>query len=547
MFDRHAGPTESPIRMAFGKWRAAGCTIVLALSVVAVACSGGREISYPEKFTTVGPAWAVTAEEGYEWALVKDANLPTMTGSPEWNNYIGFLEEKLVEYGVVDMHHNSWTFDRWDTSDDNTNWSLVSDGDPVRVAHYAANSGNTGPAGITAEMIYYDHDNPPESIEGKIVVIPTRPHPEPPYDERYRVNYTFNDYEWRSNDDTYWELFDFVPPEFSITFDIWWQLGQRLWQIAVEGKAAGHIIVYDMAYERTEGLYTFGVPPLHDCPGVVLSREDGAKVLADAKAGKTATLRLEATVEEAEAYQTISYLPGRDYGTPDDEQILLINHTDGPSITQDNGALGLLAIVKYFSHIPQEHRPRTLTIFLDNRHYYPGMERAAADVSWLARHPEAKESLVGIIHVEHLGEMDYREVDGRVEEVGLAEQSYLWSRNNPVLIDAAIAAAKEHGWERVQVAVPERPGINGEIQQVWWGVGSRALADCGHCLDLPGYGLGGFLGHYWSTAAGIERWNKDLFEDQAHTMTQLTGVLMTADLDAIRPEAPEPEVSDESS
>jgi len=511
-------------------------TVILLLLAV-VACGGANP--YADKFTTVDTTWAVTADEGREWAMVRSDNLPALNGSPEWNNYIRFLEEKLVEYGAVDVHHNSWMFDRWSTSFDNTDWSLVSDGSPVRVAHYEANSGNTGPEGITAEMVYYDHDNPPASIEGKIVVIPTRPHPEPPYEEGYIRSFTFNDYEWRANDDTYPPLFEFVPPEFSITFDIWWQLRQGLWRIAVDGGAAGHVVVYDMAFGRTEGLFTFGVPPLHDSPGVILSREDGAKVIEDAKAGKTATLRLEATVEESEAYQTIAYLPGRDYGTPDDEQIMMINHTDGPSITQDNGALGLLAIVKYFSNIPQEHRPRTLTVFLDGRHYYPGAERASADVSWLARNPEAKEPLVALMHIEHMGEMDFREVDGVVEPVGLAEQSYLWTRNNPVLIDAAVAAAKEYGWERVQVAVPERPGINGGLQQRWWGVAGQFHRRCDTCVDLPGFGLGGFLGLYWTTASGIERFNQELFKNQAHTMTELTGLLMTADLEEIRPESGE--------
>jgi hypothetical protein len=508
---------------------------VVAAMLMASAC-GDSTNSYADKFKNIDPTWAVTADEGYEWALVKNANLPAITGSPEWNNYIAFLEEKLTEYGVVDMFRNSWTFDRWDTTDDSSGWSLVSDGQPVRVAHYAANSGVSAGECITAELIYYDRDNPPDSIEGKIVVFTVQPHPQPPYDDNYKVNFTFNDYEWRANDDSYWELFEFVPPEFSFTFDIWWQLRQRFWDIAADGNAAGHVIVYDMAYERTEGLYTFPVPPNHESPGLVLSREDGAKVIEDAKAGKTATLRLEATIEESEAYQTIAYLPGRDYGTPEDEQILLINHTDGPSITQDNGALGLLAIVKYFSHIPQENRPRTLTVFLDSRHYYPGMERAAEEFSWLTRYPEAKDKLVGIIQAEHMGEMDYREVDGKVEAVGLAEQSYLWSRNNPILIDAAVAAAKRHDWERVQVAVPERPGINGELQQVWWGVGSIALSGCERCLDLPGFGLGSFLGFYWTTASGIERWNKELFKNQAHTMTELAGLLMTADIEAIKPE-----------
>ena len=231
----------------------------LAVLLAAPACvrqgdDVGQGYSYADKFTNIDAEWAVTADEAYEWALVKDADLPAMTGSPEWNNYIAFLEEKLTEYGVVDMHRNSWMFDRWDTTDGPSGWTLVSDGEPVRVAHYAANSGISANEGITAELVYYDHDDPPESIEGKIVVIPTRPHPEPPYDDNYKINFTFNDYEWRANEDTYWELFEFVPPEFSITFDIWWQLRQGLWQIAVEGNAAGHIIVYDMAFERTEGI-----------------------------------------------------------------------------------------------------------------------------------------------------------------------------------------------------------------------------------------------------------------------------------------------------
>ena len=232
--------------------------IVLAAVLLAFfsSCSQSAD-PYADKFTTLDSAWAVTADEGYQWAAVKNANLPTLTGSPEWLNYMAFLEEKLREYGAVDVLKNSWTFDRWDTSDDNSDWSLVSDGTPVRVAHYGANSGSTGPEGVTAEMIYYDHDNPPESIEGKIVVIPTRPHPEPPFDDDYLINYTFNDYEFATNADTLPAPFEFVDPEFSFTFDIWWQLAQRLDQIPKDGNAAGAIIVYDMAYDRTKGLYTF--------------------------------------------------------------------------------------------------------------------------------------------------------------------------------------------------------------------------------------------------------------------------------------------------
>jgi hypothetical protein len=511
------------------------------------ACSQPHE-QKPKTQAKLNSEWLVTSEEAQTWARVKNDNLPTMTGSVEWQAYLAFLEKKLKKYGAVDVFRNSWEFERWDTTDDNAGWSLVSDGNPVRVAHYGAYSGSTDADGITAELVYYDHGNPPDSIEGKIVVIQTMPHPEPPYDQDYLINYTFNDYEYATDAETLSTPFEFVDPAVSFTFDIWWQLAQGLDQIAKNGGAAGAIIIYDMAYERTRELYTFPVPELYDAPTLKLSREDGAQVIIDARAGKTATLRLEATVTPAEAYQLIAYLPGKDYGTPADEQIVMVNHSDGPSITQDNGALGILAIVKYFSNVPQQERLRTLTVYLDCRHYMPGMERAFNDESWLHRHPEAKNKIVAMVQAEHLGEMDFREVDGIVEPVGLAEQSYLWSRDNNVLIEAAIGAVKKHGWSRAQVAVPGRPGKNGGLQQVWWGLGvigqsgdpESQRCQVWHCLDVPGYGLGGFLGYYWTVGADIDRWNGELFRSQAATMTELTGVLMTSELDAIAPREIEP-------
>ncbi len=516
-------------------------TVAVCLTILGLVACDAEEFSSHPNLTDIQDDWLVTAEEAREWALMKHDNLPTLTGSAEWLNYMNFLEATLDTFGVVDGTRNAWQFERWHTSEDSSQWSLLSDGEPVRVANYGAYSGSTDSKGITAELIYYDHDNPPESIEGKIVVIPTRKHPNPPFADNYLINYTFNDYEYATDAQTLPAPFEFVPPSESFTFDIWWQLAQGLDRIPREGNAAGAIIVYDMAYERTKGLYTFGVPTLYNSPTLILSRDDGAKVIDDALKGKSATLRLEATVETSQAFQYIAYLPGANYGTPADEQIILVNHTDGPSITQDNGALGLLGIVKYFSNIPQSERPRTLTVFLDCRHYMPGMEDEHAAPDWFTRFPEKKSNIVGMIQAEHLGEMDYREVEGRVEPTGHAEQSYLWTRNNELLITAAKNAVRKYGWSRAQLSVPERPGKRGGLQQVWWGVGAIGQADTGyyncdvwHCLDLPGFGLGGFLGYYWTSDSGIERWNEDLFVSQTATMTELTGVLMTADLTEIQ-------------
>ena len=146
--------------------------IALCLAMLGlVACDADTTGPHPN-LTEIHDDWLVTPEEAIEWASVKHNNLPTLTGSSEWLNYMSFLETTLDTYGVVDGARNAWLFERWHTSEDSTQWSLSSDGAPVRVAHYGAYSGSTGPEGITAGLIYYDHDNPPESIEGKIVVIP---------------------------------------------------------------------------------------------------------------------------------------------------------------------------------------------------------------------------------------------------------------------------------------------------------------------------------------------------------------------------------------
>ena len=512
--------------------------LVAACLFIAACGSDSLQVAKSAKpLTTLNPEFVVTPEEAYAWAEAKDGNLPALTGSPEWHGWLQDLEERFVSYGVVDMVHNSWEFERWETSDEPTDWSLDIDGEAIKVAFYGAYSGATGAEGITAELVYYDHDNPPASIEGKIVVIPTRPTPEKPLPAGYRNSYTYVDYEYRTDGDTYPELFEIVDPADSYTFEIYYQLGQRLHEIAIAGNAAGLLIVYDMGFERTSGLYSFPVPARYDVPTLTLDRVQGAKVIADAQAGKTATLRLETRTETAEVYQLIGYLPGRDYGTDQDEQILMVTHTDGPSITQDNGALGILAAIRYFSNIPREDRPRTLTLYLDARHYITGMERAFPDVVWFERHPEMKDPVVAIMHMEHLGELEYKEIGEENLPTGLAEHAVLWTRNNPILINAAIEAVKTHQPKRVTVSVPERPGVNGDLQERWWGVASFGQGELyrgGVGWDVPMFGFGGWLGNYWNTHTGIEAWDKDLFVAQAKTMTQLTGVLMTIDLEEAR-------------
>ncbi len=489
----------------------------------------------PQFLNQINPHYVVTPEEAHQWHVLKDEGGPTYAGSESWRAFLEFSEEKLREYGVVDLERNPWTYDRWHTSDwpDDTNWTLSSDGRPVVVAHYGAYSGSTPPEGITAELVHYDRANPPKSIKGKIVVLETAPHPDPPYDEKYERWFMVNDHEYLSSPNTFPAMFTRISPDETISLDVWWELRQTIYfrKLLVEGKAAGAVIVFNMSYDRTAGLYSFLVPTLYQVPTLYLDRVNGAGVIEDARAGKTATLSLKASIEPTETYQLVGYLPGRHYGTDQDEQILVRSHTDGPSIAQDNGALGVVGIVKYFSQIPQEERPRTLMVHLDCRHYMPGMEPAFSQQDYFARHPEARKKIVALVATEHLGQLEYKEVGEVVAPTGRVEPSFLWTRPHQTLIDLAIKAVKDNDWPRCSVQAPERPGIHGRPQGVWYGMGELGLGDA---WDLPGFGTMGTQGAYWATTARIDKFDADLFSTQVAAMSQLTGELMRIDLEQLR-------------
>src|SRR5206468_8908314 len=123
------------------------------------------------------------------------------------------------------------------------------------------------------------------------------------YTNAFLDNYTLTDYEWRSPGK--WAPL-FTPPPAGVTTSYhcrWaWSQLNGFAAIGVKGRAAGIVIVYDLSPGAAFGLVqrTVYTPDAKaglgaqyvNCPTLTLDRVNGAKVLADAKAGKTATLTL---------------------------------------------------------------------------------------------------------------------------------------------------------------------------------------------------------------------------------------------------------------
>ena len=465
--------------------------------------------------TVLKKSFMPSPEKIQGWHLIKDAGGPTFAGSPSWNRYMAFLEKNFQCSGLVDIKKDTFTYNRWFTSDGrNTGyWGLSVDGKEIPVASYWAYSGSTPLSGVTAPLVYYDQDNPPASIEGKIVVfdIPVLSSDSLPPE---MLNPGF---EYASDPDS-------VPTDSFITEQFYqvtyYSLFGGLSDILAQGKAAGGLVIADMGPGRAAGIYTLPPPPSEfGVPGLFLDRVAGREVRQAAMEGRRATLKLMAMREKAEAYFLSGFLPGKNYGKAEDAMVLLITHTDGPGLSQENGALGILAVIQYFSNIPRNERPRTLLVLLDPQHYMPGRH----SIKWYSLHPEAASKIVASMGVEHLGQIEYREQGDEFLPTGLPEVTKVFVQDNEALIKRAILAVKNNRLPRAMVHCPARDG-----QGMWEGMGDVALK-----RHLPGFALSSLMSAYLSTESRINTFDKDLALKQIAVAVQLTGELMRADLKEI--------------
>ena len=512
----------------------------------------------------INPHFMITPDQAWDWASFKSQGGPTYAGSAGWKRYTDFLISKMPEFGAVDLDYVEIPYDHYivdDWPDRRTHIynsgvaveKFVSDGTSVPVvASYGMTSGFTPAEGITAPMVYYDAAHPPDNsqVAGKILVFQTAPYPDPPYANSFLDNFTLTDYEWRSPGN--WAPL-FTPPHPSVTSSyhsrwVWSQLNGFA-AIGIKGHAAGMVVVYDLSPGAAFGLaqrsvYTpdgkagLGAGYIN-CPTLTLDRVNGAKVLMDSKAGKTATLTLSARFERNTGKAIIAYLPGKNYGTPRDEQVLLATHTDAMSLIEENGGLGMLGIMSYFNQIPQPARPRTLIFYFDCRHFMPGGEASWPQFDYYTIHPERLKPVVATLGMEHMG--------GRQTiEVGPGGNNYIYSselpenggvitslmdvyNNNMWLVETIAKAATDSHWPRVDVKAGNvEPGINGGFQ------GSvKSPMNKGRAYKIPGIGLAGDWPGGWTqtyaqvdTGAGPQGFDKHYFVQQVAGLSQLAGELM---------------------
>jgi len=512
----------------------------------------------------IDPSFLITPRQALDWHLFKSQCGPTYAGSTGWKRYTDFLISKLPESGAVDLDSVEIPYDHYIVEDwperrsHRHDWHgaverLITDGTPVPVvASYGMTSGSTRPEGVTAPLLFYDPAKPPAAadIAGKILVFETAPYPAAPWSNSFLDNYTPTDYEWRSPGE--WPPL-FTPPPAGVTTSyhsrwVWNQLGGFA-AIGIKARAAGLVVVYDLSPGAAFGLaqrsvYTAdgkaGLGAAYiNCPTLTLDRLNGARVVANAKAGKMATLTLTARFQSDTGKALIAYLPGRDYGTPKDEQVLIATHTDAMSLIEENGGLGLLGIMAYFNRLPRSARPRTLALYFDCRHFMPGGEASSPEFDYYTIHPDRLKSIVATIGVEHMGGRQtietgpggnqYGYSSARPEDGGVITSLMDVFNNNIWLVEAIARAATANHWPRVDVKSGDGPGVNGGFQGR-----VKSPMNKGRGYGIPGIGLAGDWPGGWTqtyaqvdTEAGPHGFDENYFVQQVAGLTQLAGELMT--------------------
>jgi len=264
----------------------------------------------------------------------------------------------------------------------------------------------------------------------------------------------------------------------------------------------------DVSDANAADQYTpFSRPP-QGIPGLYVGRSTLDRLRAMAGTGAHATMVLEAeTFPDTPTDTLIATLPGAT-----DEVVIVNTHTDGPNATEENGALGILALAKYFTKTPVRDRKRTLVFPLTTGHFAGPWVPSIRGV--IEKHPDVIKRAVAAVTVEHLGCREW------MDSAAAGPNSMRYAATGKNEWSVAITPDKAMGKALVDAlqGSHDRAGVVNPANGGWLGEGgslSRAGIPTIGYIPQPNYLLAG-------PADGcIEKLSADLMHSQIQVFTKL--------------------------
>ncbi len=307
---------------------------------------------------------------------------PKYTGNKAHTTFVEWLATEMKKVGV-DVGRERYTLPRWDARRAELTVSPASGSvSKIPVTSYFPYSGQTPAAGVTGEIVYAgtSPNFKLDGLQGKIAFI----------------DFATSTRQWSE----IFQPWGINPAGETFPESIRPARGgvEDLTQFAKAG-AVGVILGWtDVSDANAADQYTpFSRPP-QGVPGLYVGRETGKTLKALSGTGTKATLVLEADIFPDTPTDTlICTLPG----TSSDEIIIVNTHTDGPNATEENGAVGIVHLARYFSKIPKSERRRTIVMPLTSGHFATPWVPSMRGV--MEKYPEMIKKAVAAVAVEHLG------------------------------------------------------------------------------------------------------------------------------------------------
>jgi hypothetical protein len=462
------------------KWAAAVSAMALPQRMAAAAPNGFRVERLPSQ------------REVWEQQLWMAKLGPKYTGNKAHGEFVEFLATGMKKLGL-EVARERYTFPRWDAR----RWEIAvnpKSGSPdgafkPAVTSYFPYSGETSAAGVTGPIVYAG-TNPKvslDNLQGKVALVDC-PVNTRKFAELYKV--------WGLNPAN--EHFpDATRPARGPLSD--------LTPFQKAGAVAVILAWTDISDANAADQYTpFSRPPQH-IPALYVGRDAGARLRALAGSGATATVVLEAdTFADTPTDTIVATLPGAAGG---DEVVILNTHTDGPNATEENGALGLLALASYFSKVPRSERRRTLVFPMTTGHFASPWVPSIR--GFITKYPEIVKRTVAAVTVEHLGCREWLDdASMHYKDTGRTEWSVAITPSKPMA--DRLLAALQGSRDRAGVVNPAGGGFLGEGSSL-----SRAGIPTIGYIPQPNYLLAG-------PANGcIEKLSAELMHSQIEVFAKL--------------------------
>jgi hypothetical protein len=354
---------------------------------------------------------------------------PRLCGSPAHRTFTNSLADQFGA-GLQNITRDRHPLPRWDAR----RWELKlhtgTGTESLPVSSYCAYSGKTGPEGVTGEVVFCGPLTPrthiPTNLDlnGKIAFFTATTQPQ--LLSEWFAGHIRDVY--NSEGDT---TFPYSQDRAAFAIALMpATLHDELKNAGAVGALFGWTNVAD-ENAADQYLYTYANK---DVPTLYISSRACSKLLDLAGGGlmptnpesmpTKVTLILEAEIFPNDYSETvIGSLPGRNA----DESIIVWSHTDGMNAIEENGAIAVLAMAKYFSRLPAEKRDRNLIFVLSEGHFSGGYVSMG---QFLTEHPDIKKKAVAAIGIEHLGTREWlNDFDTNTyKPSGRPELGFAWAR-----------------------------------------------------------------------------------------------------------------------